>query len=276
MKMQFRTLAAFAAAVASGNALAGIAFQADFATYASGNLVGQDSWAQLGTSTTNPIQVAGGRVVLTGRPTGSGDGQDARRSFSPVLSVPDTSVYAGMTITVDTVFAPNSSTSGSSYLFAMLTSDAGAFANVRVVTRQGTAPGTFQFGIRPTGQSGNSFVFGGDLPLNTALNLIIGWDFIGDIQNDVVTAWINPASSNRAANATYLVNGQSNVSGDAPGFGGIAFSQFTSATVTQTGATIGRAMVATEFAEVQGFIPAPGAAGVMALAGLFAARRRRG
>lgn len=276
MSMQFRAFTVTAAVMVAGQAFAGVAFQADFASYAPGNLVGQDSWAQSGASATNPIQVSGGRVMLPGLPTGSGDGQDARRSFSPVLSVPDTSVYAGMEITVTSVLAPNSSVTGSSFLFALNTSDAGAFANVRVVTRQGTAPGTFQFGIRPTGQSGNSFVFGGDLPLSTSLNLVIAWDFVDDIQNDVVMAWVNPASGIRASNAAYLVNGQSNVSGDAPGFGGITFSQFTNATTTQTGASIGRVIVATEFAEVQGYVPAPGAAGVLALAGLFAARRRRG
>ena len=276
MSMQFRAFTVTAAVMVAGQAFAGVAFQADFASYAPGNLVGQDSWAQSGASATNPIQVSGGRVMLPGLPTGSGDGQDARRSFSPVLSVPDTSVYAGMEITVTSVLAPNTSVTGSSFLFALNTSDAGAFANVRVVTRQGTAPGTFQFGIRPTGQSGNSFVFGGNLPLSTSLNLVIAWDFVDDIQNDVVMAWVNPASGIRASNAAYLVNGQSNVSGDAPGFGGITFSQFTNATTTQTGASIGRVIVATEFAEVQGYVPAPGAAGVLALAGLFAARRRRG
>ncbi len=276
MSMQFRAFTAAAAVMVAGQAFAGVAFQADFASYTPGNLVGQDSWAQSGASATNPIQVSGGRVMLPGLPTGSGDGQDARRFFTPVLSVPDTSVYAGMEITVTSVLAPNTSVTGSSFLFALNTSDAGAFANVRVVTRQGTAPGTFQFGIRPTGQSGNSFVFGGNLPLSTSLNLVIAWDFVDDIQNDVVMAWVNPASGIRASNAAYLVNGQSNVSGDAPGFGGITFSQFTNATTTQAGASIGRVIVATEFAEVQGYVPAPGAAGVLALAGLFAARRRRG
>ncbi len=276
MKMQFRALAAFAAAVASGNALASIAFQADFATYASGNLAGQDSWAQFGTSANNPLQVSGGRVVLPGLGTGSGDGQDVRRSYSPVLSAAGTSLYAGMTLTVNTALAPNSSTTGSSYIFGLLTSDASPFVNFRIVTRQGTAPGTFQFGMRPTGQSGNSFVFGGDLPLNTALNLVIAWDFVGGVQNDSTVAWINPASSSRAGNSTYVVNAQGNLNGDAPGFGGVVLSQFTNASTTQTGATIDRMIVATDFAEVQGFIPAPGAVGTLALAGLFAARRRRG
>ena len=230
MSMQFRAFTAAAAVMVAGQAFAGVAFQADFASYTPGNLVGQDSWAQSGASATNPIQVSGGRVMLPGLPTGSGDGQDARRFFAPVLSVPDTSVYAGMEITVTSVLAPNTSVTGSSFLFALNTSDASAFANVRVVTRQGTAPGTFQFGIRPTGQSGNSFVFGGDLPLSTSLNLVIAWDFVDDIQNDVVMAWVNPASGIRASNAAYLVNGQSNVSGDAPGFGGITFSQFTTTT----------------------------------------------
>ena len=273
--MNKQVCAVAAVMAAAGSAFAGIAFQADFASYSSGNLVGQDGWVQTGASTTNPVQVSGGQVQLPGLGTGSGDGQDARRNFTPVLSTAGTSVYTGVQVNVTSVLAPNSSATGSSYLIGVLTSDAGAFVNMRVATRQGTAPDTFQIGLRPTGQTGNSFVFGGDLPLNTLMTVIVGWDFVAGAQNDVTRVWVNASSSDRASNAVYLTNNQLNASGDAPGFGGVVISQFTNATTTQAGASFSRMIVATEFAEVQGFIPSPGAASVLAVGGLLAARRRR-
>jgi hypothetical protein len=274
-KTWLRAAGALVAASVAGSAFATVAYQADFSSFAGGNLVGQDGWAQAGASALLPLQVSGGRMVLPGLPTGSGDNQDARRTFTPITSMDGESLYVGMTINVDTVLAPNTSTSGSSFLFALNTTDAGAFTNLRLVTRQGTAPGTFQFGIRSTGQSGNVFTFGGDLPLNVDLALVLAWDFFAGTVNDEIAAWVNPLANDRGSNLPYVTGVQSNATGDAPGFGGIQFSQFTSSTISQTGATIGRAIVATTFEETQSYVPTPGAAALLGLGGLMAARRRR-
>ncbi len=274
-KTWLRAAGALVAASVAGSAFATVAYQADFSSFAAGNLVGQDGWAQAGTAATLPLQVSGGRVVLPGLAVSSGDNQDARRTFTPITSVDGESVYLGVTINVNSVLAPNTSTSGSSFLLALNTTDVGAFTNLRVVTRQGTAPNTFQFGIRSTGQSGNVFTFGGDLPLNSDLNLLLAWDFFAGAQNDEIAAWVNPSANDRGSNIPYVTGAQGNLTGDAPGFGGLQFSQFTNATTTQTGATIGRAIVATTFEEAQSYVPTPGAAVLLGLGGLVAARRRR-
>lgn len=263
------------AASVAGSAFATVAYQADFSTLSSGNLVGQDGWAQAGASALLPIQVSGGRLVLPGLPTASGDNQDVRRAFTPITSVDGESVYLGVTINVDTVLAPNSSASGSSFLLALNTTDAGAFTNLRVATRQGTAPNTFQIGIRSTGQSGNVFTFGGDLPLSTDLALLLAWDFFAGAQNDEVAAWVNPIANDRGSNIPYVTGVQANLTGDAPGFAGVQISQFTNATTTQTGATFGRLIVATTFEETASYVPTPGAAALLGLGGMLVARRRR-
>lgn len=263
-----------AVALIAGTASASVQFQSDFSTFNNGDLVGQGGWSQLGASSTNPLQVGNGRVIVPGLGTGNGDGQDAIRSFGPVSAVDNTSIYAALTLNVNTVLAPNTSTSGSSYLLAL---QSNGFANFRVSTRQGTTPGTFQIGIRPTGQSGNTFVFGGDLPLNTDLSLVLAWNFVAGAQNDVTAAYVNPTSLDEGDNSAYAVNTQANASGDATSFDGLLISQFTSATsTTQTGATIGKVIVTDDFGEAVSYIPTPGSAVLLGLGGLVASRRRRG
>src|SRR5215470_16303658 len=118
--------------------------QADFSTYSNGDLNGQNGWAQFGAASTLPIQVAGGQVVVPVLPVNSGDNQDVSHAFGPVMSVGGTSLYAGAAITVNGTLASNSSTSGTSFLLALLTTDSPTpFGNLRLVTRQGTAPNTF-------------------------------------------------------------------------------------------------------------------------------------
>lgn len=264
-----------AAMVFVATAHATVAFQSDFSTFANGNLVGQNSWTQYGAATINPLQVNNGQVIVPGLPTGSGDRQDAQRTFTAIPNTANTTIYAGATLTVDSVLAPNTSTVGSSFFMALATTDAGAFSNFRVVARQGTAAGTYQIGIRPTGQSGNTFTFGSDLTLGTPINIVLAWDFIAGTQNDEIFAYVNPTSLDRNMNSAYATGVQANATGDAPGFGSFVISQFTNATTSQAGVTFSRATVATEFSEVASFVPAPGAFGVMVGAGLVAARRRR-
>lgn len=264
---------ALAAAIAAP-AFATVSYQTDFQTYATGNLVGQNGWQQVPGSGILPIQVNAGKlVVVPALGTNSGDGEDAFHAFTPISASAGTSVFVGATINVNRTDALNSSNTGTSYVLALNTTD--PFANLRVVTRQGTAPGTFQFGIRPTGQSGNNFAWGANLSLNTTYNLVLAWNFVSGAQNDTIRAWINPVGSNPASNPAYASNTQNNATGDAAGFGSIVISQFTSGSIPQTGATFGRLIVANNFGEVTGFVPTPATAALMALGGLAAARRRR-
>lgn len=76
-------------------------FSDDFNTYNTGNLVGQGTWAQTGSSATSPIQVSSGKVVL------GTSGQDA---YSPLPGGPITladgeNFYIGLTLNVATAQA---------------------------------------------------------------------------------------------------------------------------------------------------------------------------
>jgi hypothetical protein len=266
-------IGAAAALFAANAATAAVAFQSDFSTFANGNLVGQSGWTQFGSATSNPIQVNNGRAIVPGLATGSGDRQDAQRTFTAIPNTANTTIYAGATLTVDSVLALNSSTSGSSFFMALATTDSSPFTNFRVVARQGTAAGTYQIGIRPTGQSANSVAFGSDLTLGTPINLILAWDFISGGTNDEIFAYVNPTSLDRNSNPAYASG--VNAGTDAPGFGSLVLSQFTSSTISQSGVRFSRATVATVFSEVASYVPAPGALGLAIAGGLVAARRRR-
>ncbi len=84
----------------------------DFSTFAADNLVGQQSWTQLPSISTVPLQVSGGQVVI---PFGqSVDNQDAYKNFTTT----NITVFYGITLIVSN--APV--TSSPSYFTAMYTS----------------------------------------------------------------------------------------------------------------------------------------------------------
>jgi hypothetical protein len=272
--MTTRSVAIVALLTFAGAAQATTQVSADFSTYTPGNLVGQNGWVQQGASALAPLQVTGGTVAIPGIPaaTGNPDNQDARIQFSS--NIPATvgaSAYLGATITVNNVFAPSTSV-GASFILALSTTDASPFQNLRVTTRTGTAPGTFQFGVRATGQAGNPPFWTTDLALGTTYNIIVAWNFNGGNGLDTIAGYLNPAATIGASTAW----GSATVgTGAAPGFQSLIVSQFSSGTTSQSSVNIGRLIVADTFAEAAAFVPTPGTAGVLALAGLAAGRRRR-
>src|SRR5882762_3933456 len=74
----------------------------NFSTYASGNLVGQNGWSQLGANANLPLQVSGGQVVIPGAQ--SADNQDAwKDNTAGVVPAPasgTTSIFYGLDLTV--------------------------------------------------------------------------------------------------------------------------------------------------------------------------------
>lgn len=271
--MQFvRSAFALVVAASAVPALATVQTSADFSTYANGNLVGQNGWAQQGTSVLNPLQVTNGQVVIPGLAAGAGntDNQDAVRAFSPVLSGNGNSVFVGASITVNAAFAPNS-TVGSAFILALNSTDATPFQNLRLVARQGTEANTFQFGLRATGQSQNQPFFTNNLSFGTTYNLVLAYNFVTGSLNDTVAGFVSTATPTAGSQWGSSTLG----AGEAPGFQGLVISQFANTTQSQTGLTIGRLVVADTFAEAAGFVPTPGTAALVGLAGLAAARRRR-
>ena len=94
---------AIAAVALPNQARATLLINDNFSTFASGNLVGQNGWNQLGAVVnTLPLQVTGGKVVIPGAQTI--DNQDAWKNLSTAISPPasgTTSIFYGLDLTVN-------------------------------------------------------------------------------------------------------------------------------------------------------------------------------
>lgn len=209
----------------------------DFSTYATGNLVGQQSWTQLPSISTLPLQVSSGQVVI---PFGqSVDNQDAYKNFTTT----NITAFYGTTLIVSN--APVSSTP--SYFAAMYTSSgAGGFANFRLSARD-NGGGTFVLGARITGQSGDPYTFGTTgLAYATQYRVIVEADSGGT----VMKVFVNPTSSNLGAQTPYHTH-NIGVGGTPPAsVGSFVISQFASGSFPNVGASFVKAVVADNFATV--------------------------
>jgi PKD repeat protein len=221
-------------------------FFADFSAYASGNLVGQHSWIQLGSPATLPLQVASGQVAV---PFGqSADNQDAYKNFTATNGT----VFFGMILTVNN--APVST--APSYFAGLSVSNNGTgFINYRL-TAQDAGGGTFAFGARITGQTSDPYTFGTVLPYSIPVMAIVEADSGGTIMK----VFVNPTSTNLASQTANVIN---NIGTATPPNQVASFiiSQFASGTAPNAGVTIARAALSDNFAtlytELAGVPPAP-------------------
>lgn len=244
-------------------------FEADFATYADGNLVGQNGWSQVGTNADNPIQVANGSAVLGGF---TGTSQDARVAAVVPISAGQT-FYYGLTLQA---LGPGNNGAGffSSYFFGV---EMGGFANGRLALLNIDGD-TYQFSLRVNGQSSNPFnvadpvfTFG-----STQQTVLMSWTFADPdgINTDTLRLWINPTSV--SANPDLVLTNLGTVVSS--GMDSLTFSQFGFSSAVE----INRVAVGMEIESVFDYvsvIPEPRAfallGGLVALAIAACQRRRR-
>jgi PKD repeat protein len=210
----------------------------DFSAFASGNLVGQHSWAQAGTISASALQVSGGKVVFTGGLTVSS--QTAYKNFT----LTNETVFYGMTLTVS-----SAANSGSvSYFAALFTSNnATGFANFRLSAKAGDSANTnYVLGVRVTGQTGDPYTFGATgLSYGTRYRVIVQAPAGGAS----MTVYVNPTSSNLGSQTAYATNPVG--SGSPPtSVGSFVISQFGTSTIPSDGGSVAKAVVADSFATV--------------------------
>ncbi len=154
------------------------------------------------TGTGNFIPVLAGSLSYPGYPSSGIDNkilltastassEDAFRSFTTQTSG---TTYAGFLVNViNTDLLPlNSSTTGEYFAGFISSASTSAFA-ARVTIRQGTAPNTFQLGLRASGNAGNTQVFSTtDLPVGNTVLIVISYQLVDGGPNDVTKLWINP------------------------------------------------------------------------------------
>jgi hypothetical protein len=253
---------------------AGLYLNDDFSTFAAGNLAGQNSWSQYGSSATLPIQVSDGQVVFPGGQTA--DNQDAIKNLSSTITAPalgTLSVFYGLSLTVSSAAAISSP-----YYFAALFD--GTFQDTRFTAKDNGAGGYF-LGARVNGQGGYPWAFGTTaLSYNTVHKVIIEADMVSGNANDVVKIFVDPTSLDLSLQTPYAtcVYGSGTVA-DPAQFTGFILSQYATATNPNTGLSIGNLAVGDSFSETAGAIGVVPEPSVVALLGIGVAalviRRRK-
>jgi hypothetical protein len=270
----------FLAAVA-GTALqseATVFFNENFSQFTSGDLVGQNGWAQLGSSTALPLQVAGGQVVMTGGL--AAEAQDAWRSLGTQVQPPATGtspLYIGLSLTVDQA---TSAGKNPSYFLGMSPGnlDGSGFVNLRLSTTNDLAsgPDSFRFVARVTGQSGAPWSIGEIRTHGLQYKVIMEANLVEGTQNDFLRLFVNPTGTDVSAETPDLVatltsggNGT-----DPTGLGAFILSQFGSSSTESTGVRIGQVVVGDNFAEVVTAVPEPSVLTLLLLGSLVFLGRR--
>ncbi len=114
--------------------------------------------------------------------------------------------------------------------------------------------GTYLLGGRITGQSADPYTFGSGLAYATQYRVIVEADSGGT----VMKVFVNPTSSNLGAQTPYVIN---NIGSGTPppSVGSFVISQFASGTVPNAGVSIGKVVVADNFAtaynDLMGVVP---------------------
>lgn len=272
-----RLVVAIGAVVAiASEARATVYLSEDFSTYASGNLVGQNLWTQLGaTVATLPLQVTSGQVVIPGAQ--AVDNQDAWKDTTAGVIVPPgsgtTSIFYGLALTVQSSPALGVGGITSPSYFAALYNAAGGtgFANERLASIDNSAsvPGTYLLGARITGQAGDPFTYG-TTPLyyGTLYNVVVEADMVAGLGNDTLEIFVN---------GLLYANNLIGTGTDPTGIGSFVISQFGSATVGNTGATIGGVRIADNYNEAVVVVPEPSTLALVGLgfAALLISRHRK-
>ena len=250
---------ALSAAAIGASAHAQSLASANFATYANGDLVGQNGWTQSGTQATAPIQVVNGAVTWAGNGLVSANNQDAALNFSQVIGQPT----SGSTILNFDLVLSISSAGGAPSYFAALLDTAGNFQNVRLAAR--SSGSGFTFGARVNGQGGYPYGYGTTvLNFNQAYAVRAEVNLVAGNANDFINLYVGSSFSDLSLYGTagYTTGTVADIS-----VGAMMLSQFASASAFESGVRIQSMGVS--------IVPAPGAVALLGVAGLAAGRRRR-
>jgi PKD repeat protein len=208
-------------------------FCSDFRTFASGNLVGQQGWTQLGAVSSLPVQVTGGQAGFPGGQTAND--QTAYENFTQT----NETVFYGLTLTVAN--APN--TNGVPYFAALYTiTNGGGTAIFRLAAESpDSAKTNYVLGVRISPSASDPYTFGTTgLSYGTQYRVIV--EAVAGATNAIV--YVNPTSSNLGAQTPYA---QDAFATTFLSVGSFAISQLDSGTIPGDGGLIGMVAVADNF-----------------------------
>jgi hypothetical protein len=163
--------------LATVGARATVLFSDDF-TYPNGDLVGNDGWVQTGTTTTTPVQIAAGKVVLA-------TGQDVQNALTTPYSLVDgTPFYIGLTIDVQTAAA-----AGDYFVHWSPGLQNNAFISRVEIRSSGTG---FNVGYVETSGTGASLTWGSTVfNFNQAYRLVVQYNPVAGGVNDTADVYMD-------------------------------------------------------------------------------------
>jgi hypothetical protein len=231
--------------VATVGVRAATVFSDSFGSYTPGNLVGQGTWAQTGTSVVNPIQVASGRAVLTTT------GQDA---YSPLPGGPITladgqNFYIGLTLNV------SSAQTGDYFLhWTPTVGDISIFMD-RVFVQ--ATPGGFLLGWAET-SGGATAVYGSTvLSFGTDYRVVVAYHDVAGAANDTGALYVNPITDpiNETGNTPYVTKSWTSTSAENETIASLNLRQGTAASAP--GLTVDDLNASLTFSDVTSFASVP-------------------
>ena len=227
----------------------------DSFNYSDGDLAGQGSWLQNGSSVVNLIQVNGGKALMLNT------GQDLNAALnSPFSLVDGTTFYIGATINVSAAQA-----TGDYFLHWSPTTGSTTYLS-RLEARSAT--GGFQLGYVETSGTGASITWGTSvLNLNQDYRVILAYNVVAGANNDTANVYVAPVDyAVEGNNSIYLTDTWDSATAETATLGAINLRQGTASSAPTL--SVDDLVVGTSLGDMQ-VVPEPSSAALLGL-GLLA------
>jgi hypothetical protein len=243
--------AVLAVGFSTAAANAAVVFDDNFDAYLNQDLFGQGGWLQTGTSTTTPVQVAGGADKYAAIGT---SGQDLYKAFSTAVPKVDGD---GLLTSIEL----NVTAAGTGDYFFHLSDPVGTTSNFYQRLHVRSSGAGYQVGMLAASGTGAIVTYGTTvLNFNQTYDVDIDWNFVAGTQNDTFDVTVDGAA--------YLTHTWNSTTVNEPNT--ISAANF------RQGSTSAAPTVQADMIVIEHVVPEPTSLATIGLGGLALLRRRRG